>query len=953
MVNRKRTRAQSQSDDALLSLNNVRRTAVSLAVAAALPGAMLLPASALAQEDEEDDLDSQVIEEVITTGYRSSLRNAMMMKQNSESIVEAVTAEDIGKLPDASIAESLARLPGLTVQRLNGRGQQLSIRGLGPDFTTALLNGREQVTTGDNRGVEFDQYPSELLSSVVIYKTPDASLIGAGLAGTADMRTIRPLQHGKRVLAGNVRYEWTELDALNAGSADDGVRYTLSYVDQFADDTVGIALGLASMSNPGQEERFNAWGYNDVSGAQVISGTKPYVRSSELERDGIIGALEFLPNENLSVAFDAYYSEFDELQELRGIEFPLQGCCSGGIQPGYTVVNGVATEGQFNQVKGVVRNDITRRESELFSAGLNFDFNITETWRGVVDISTSAVDRKDTILETYSGTGPSGCAQPACDLDELTFTQNGDTGWVFNPSVDYTDPSQVTLVGPQGWGGDVIPGGQAGYLNQPNIEDELNQIAIALDRELDGAISSIEFGINIATREKDKVADEWFLGLTNDASCLQDDGAGNCLSRPINSIGTTDLSFLGIPGMLSYDPLAALSDGTYYRSRNPNADVVIKSWNVEEDVNLAFVQFGVDTQWGDFPVTGNFGVQVLNVDQSSSAFAADGGGASLQTVLYEGGTDWTEVLPSLNLTFDVGNDNYVRFALARTVARARMDQIRASFDWSWTEANRTNTGTDSITDPSPWGGSGGNPEVEPWVANAVDLSWEKYFQDGAGYVSVALFYKDIEQYLLDLPVQVDFTGFPVPPDPLNLTGDPANDRAPGTNLGLITAPVNGDGGDITGIEFSFSLAGDMFSDNPIIANFGIVGNYSVTDSSIKPDGSGDEIKIPGLSEDVANITMYWENDVFSARVSNRYRSDFSGEVTGFGAGLASTDVDAESILDAQISYNFTGNLEGLSLTLAGYNLTDEPLRTFHGNGLVKDYQRYGASYMLGVSYRYE
>ncbi len=137
--------------------------------------------------------DDEVIEEIVTTGFRSSLRDAMLMKQNSESIVEAITAEDIGKLPDASIAESLARLPGLTAQRLNGRGQQISIRGLGPDFTTALLNGREQVTTGDNRGVEFDQYPSELLSGVTVYKTPDASLIGAGLAGTADLQTIRPL----------------------------------------------------------------------------------------------------------------------------------------------------------------------------------------------------------------------------------------------------------------------------------------------------------------------------------------------------------------------------------------------------------------------------------------------------------------------------------------------------------------------------------------------------------------------------------------------------------------------------------------------------------------------------------------------------------------------------------------------------------------------------------------
>jgi iron complex outermembrane receptor protein len=104
----------------------------------------------------------------------------MDLKKGSEMIVEAVSAEDIGKLPDLSITDSLARLPGLTAQRLNGRSQVISVRGLSPDFTTALLNGREQVTVGDNRGIEFDQYPSEMLSSVVVYKTPDASLIGQG-----------------------------------------------------------------------------------------------------------------------------------------------------------------------------------------------------------------------------------------------------------------------------------------------------------------------------------------------------------------------------------------------------------------------------------------------------------------------------------------------------------------------------------------------------------------------------------------------------------------------------------------------------------------------------------------------------------------------------------------------------------------------------------------------------
>jgi iron complex outermembrane receptor protein len=144
-------------------------TGLALAFAVAGSAQAQTTAAALAAQD-----DSKV-EEVVVTGIRRGIEGAISLKKSSTSIVEAVSAEDIGKLPDVSIAESIARLPGLTAQRLDGRGQVISVRGLGPDFTTALLNGREQVTTGDNRGVEFDQYPSELLSGVTVYKTPDAA----------------------------------------------------------------------------------------------------------------------------------------------------------------------------------------------------------------------------------------------------------------------------------------------------------------------------------------------------------------------------------------------------------------------------------------------------------------------------------------------------------------------------------------------------------------------------------------------------------------------------------------------------------------------------------------------------------------------------------------------------------------------------------------------------------
>ena len=172
----------------------------------ALALAMGAPGLALAQDaPPPQDEPAVEVEEVIVTGLRRGLADSISIKRNETSIVEAVSAEDIGKLPDVSIAESIARLPGLAAQRVNGRAQVISIRGLAPDFTTTLLNGRQQASSGDNRAVEFDQYPSELLSGVVVYKTPDAEISGMGLSGTADLRTVRPLEFGDRAVAVNLR----------------------------------------------------------------------------------------------------------------------------------------------------------------------------------------------------------------------------------------------------------------------------------------------------------------------------------------------------------------------------------------------------------------------------------------------------------------------------------------------------------------------------------------------------------------------------------------------------------------------------------------------------------------------------------------------------------------------------------------------------------------------------
>lgn len=925
--------------------------ALGVAMAVALAGGVQ------AQTAPEADQATQV-DEIVVTGIRRSIEASISAKANNTSIVEVISAEDIGKLPDVSIAESLARLPGVTMQRLDGRSQAISIRGLGPDFTTALLNGRELVTTGDNRGVEFDQFPSELLSSVVVYKTPDSSLIGQGLGGTVDLRTIRPLAYGRQAMAANYRHEWNDIGALNSGTTDKGDRFTLSYIDQFADGTIGLALGYAHMSSPYQSERFNSWGYpNHTDGNLLTGGVKPYVMSSELERDGYMGVLEWQPNDRFHSTIDAFYSEFKNTQVLRGIEFPLAwgglaespgrsdtvlgGCqitnnvatpnvCRPGpsLRPGYTVEDGLIVAGTWDNIKGVVRNDLNKRESNITAIGWNTEFVANDDWSLNLDVSYSKVERNDIILETNAGTGRNINGA----LDSLGFELTDDGVTRFTSLLNYADPNLIKVTSPQGWGGDVIPEGQAGYMNTPSIEDELKAVRLSATRQLhQSPFKSIDFGFNYSEREKSFVNDQFYLGVP---------GGGDLTVPAGLLLAPTDLGYLGISQVLSYDALGLLNSGALNLIRNPNADVLAGNWDVTEKVSTSYIRANIDHNLFGRRLTGNVGVQAVYTDQSSNGFSARQTGPGVaETIAVSGGKDYLEILPSSNFILEVADDAFLRFAAARTLARPRMDDMRASRNYSFDVGKNVAGATPDVN--SPWSASGGNPLLTPYIADVADISFEKYFANRKGYVSIAAFYKHLESYVYNHDQIFDFTGYP--------TGG----VTPVINQGKSSAPDNGEGGWIKGIEFSVSAPFDIF--HPALEGFGAMFSASMTDSEVQPDPTQAPTTMPGLSEDVINGTVYYERFGFQGRVSARYRSDYLGEVAGFGNGRTLRSVAAETVVDAQIGYEFqSGLLEGLSVLAQVNNLTDEPFKTFQ-NGDERqtiDYQHYGRTFAVGLNYRF-
>lgn len=927
----------------------------------AVSSAQAQAADAAVQAAEAQPADAQPTEvgEIVVTGIRRAIEASISAKANNTSIVEVISAEDIGKLPDVSIAESLARLPGVTSQRLDGRSQAISIRGLGPDFTTALLNGRELVTTGDNRGVEFDQFPSELLGSVVVYKTPDAALVGQGLAGTVDLRTVRPLAYGRQAMAVNYRHEWNDIGALNSGTTDSGDRYTLSYIDQFADDTIGVALGYAHMSSPYQSERFNSWGYPNYSDGNLLTGgVKPYVMSSELERDGYMGVLEWRPNDRFHSTIDAFYSEFKNTQVLRGIEFPLAwggsaqsaadpengippGCeitgnlpgedlCRPGpsLRPGYTVEDGLIVAGTWDNIKGVVRNDLNKRDSNITAIGWNTEFVANDDWTLGLDVNYSKVEREDLILETNAGTGRNINGA----LDTLGFELTDDGVTRFTSQLNYADPSLILLTSPQGWGGDVIPEGQAGYMNTPSITDEIKAVRLTARRELhQSPFSSIDFGFNYSERTKEFINDQYYLGVP---------GGGDLAVPSEFLLEPTDLGYLGISEVLSYDALALVNSGALNLIRNPNADVAAGNWDVTEKVSTAYIRANIDHTLFGLPLTGNVGMQFVYTDQQGHGFEAQQIGVGVAAVEeITGGKDYLEILPSSNFILEVGDDMFARFSLSRTLARPRMDDMRAGRNFSFNPGNNNENATPEQN--SPWGGGGGNPELMPYIANVADLSFEKYFANRRGYVSLAGFYRDLESYVYTYNRIFDFSGYP--------TGG----VTPVINEGIISTPENGNGGWIRGVEFSVSAPFEIF--HPVLEGFGGLFSASQTESEVQPDPANPPTPMPGLSETVVNGTLYYERFGFSSRISARYRSDYLGEVAGFGNGRTLRSVAAETVVDAQIGYEFqSGPLEGLSVLAQVNNLTDEPFKTFENGDERRtiDYQSYGRTFAVGVNYRF-
>jgi iron complex outermembrane receptor protein len=657
-------------------------------------------------------------------------------------------------------------------------------------------------------------------------------------------------------------------------------------------------------------------------------GFKYFVDDTDETRDGAMAVLEFRPNKQLSSTLDVFYSKFDKEIVKRGLEVQVQdswkSCCSWGTPYLPTlrdavIDNGRLTSGVWGNVNPLSRHIWEPRKDELNSVGWNTKYRFADKWTANIDLSYSSAKSKERITEMEAGQYDEANGRPLAE--EVTIANyNQITGLQY----DRRNLTTMRLTDPESWG-------QNGYDKTITTDDKINALRLSAQRELEGAFAKVDFGVNVTDRKKTKGASEAFLRLSNRQDLGQGFNANNT-ALPLPGGAQS----LAIPGSglttISFDPSSALS--AYRFDPNVNGDILRKGWEVKEKVTTLFAKADLDTSLMGLPVRGNVGVQVVGSDQSSTAPVVDNAQQNTFTLRTDG-KKYTDFLPNANLIFDLSADQIVRLGVGRQMARPRMDQLSA-----FTRSEINNNGE--------WSGSGGNPRLDPFRATALDLSYEKYFGT-RGYVGAAAFYKKLSSYILDITnPQFDFTGFP------NLTNRPVqidpNTGLP-INTGRFTAPINGKGGNISGLELAASVPLNLLT--PALDGFGVQASLSYTDSKIKPFGDADTRPLPGLSKNVATLTAYYEKSGFSARVATRYRDKFIAEIEGFGADREYRFAKAETVTDLQFGYEVqSGPVKGLTFLLQVNNATNEPYIELDSAGNETKRDTYGKTYLFGVTYKF-
>jgi iron complex outermembrane receptor protein len=905
-------------------------------------------AAPAAAQDERVSADDGTV--ITVTGIRGGLRRAQKVKQTSTSVVEALSSEDIGKLPESSVADSLGRLAGLAGERRSGRVSGISVRGFREDYVGSTLNGRELIGIGDNRGVEYDLYPTEIIDGAVVYKTPNAGLSAMGIGGTVDLHTIQPLEH-KKVLTLNGDVEATS-KSNNPDFSNRGHRLALSYSDKFYDDKIGVAITAATTSSPTEDQYSGVWGYSNTAvtsgpnaGKYAPAGIQVTSNSEVLKRDTLAAVIEYKPSDQFTATVDGLYINFSDTGISRGFieALPIASNGSGVLSSNATTITSATTTG-FNSV---LRSDPLNKTGRLTVVGANFKYNPSSDVHMTLDLSHSASTKSDARDETYSGLGRAGTSTQGPN-NIMTYTYTPDGLQFSNSTQSFDSFNTVKLAGPQSWGGTLAPLGNAPGTPFYNNGSSTVSYAQAQDGFINQALfdehlDAVRFDIRFSDHVKSKLNQGYFLT----ASTFPGDGTIPAASQ----IGTASLAWAGLGNVVAYDAIGLINSDFYIKSNDTQLepDRAGDTYTIHETILQPFIETEFESSFRNgVRLYGNAGLQVVSTKQTGSGYSSYTG-ADLFDIAkpIKDSAKYSNLLPSLNVNIDFDGKQTLRFAVAKVISRPRIDSLNPGS----AVAFKNNVANVTSTDPvqGPWYSNGGNTQLKPYEANQYDLSYENYFSRD-GFVSISVFYKDIVNWnKLSTTIQ-DYTQFYIPGYDQAVSSDGLTIYTPATFKGVNTTYVGGFKGTVKGAEIQATLPlGDFI---PVLDGFGLVGGMAYTDGSLK-DGSA----IPGLSKFVYQASAFYEKGGFSARVSGNRRSAWLSEDRGGSNTLSPVNRAAETLVDAQIGYDFNKTgipaLKGLKISLQGQNLTNQKdTYTDSTTGLVLRSETFGRTVLLNATYSF-
>ncbi|WP_411833396.1 TonB-dependent receptor [Pseudoxanthomonas mexicana] len=885
--------------------------------------------------------DATELDVISVTGYRASLEKALDIKRGEAGVVDAIVAEDIADFPDMNLAESLQRIPGVSITRDGGEGRNISVRGLGPQFTRVRINGIEALATGGgtdtsggvNRGRSFDfnTFASELFSQLIVRKTSAAEIEEGSLGATVDLRTARPFDYDGFTLAVGGQASYNDL------LEETNPRGTFLVSNTFADNRVGALLSVAYTDRKVIEEGSDSvrwWtaqaGTNHFNGCapgQPVTSPVPAVCSPNVfhpriprynvyvhdqERLGVTGSLQFKPGDNTEIAFDALYARFDANRyqdNINAVSFSRTN--AAGKQA--TIVRQAEIDSRGNLVHGVFDNVDIRSEGRYDEQSTDFkQWSLALDHRFSDAFSTSAL--VGNVRSTYDNPIQTTVIMDKFDVDGYSWDYRGNSRL---PIFGYGDMDPLD---PNGW-----------TLAEIRLRPQWTR------NEYDAAqadfnwIASSYFTLKGGVHHKDYTFETKEWRRSNELTVPAMSSA--TLSGLLRQFGTYGISAGGVNRWLVPD-VGAFQDaldihggGGIYTVHDNLAALAANNRTVNEKSLGFYVQGDFNFDLGSIPVRGNVGVRRVNTELTSDGWSFVGGVPTPTRVVHE----YDDTLPSLNLAAEVSENFVVRLAAAEVMTRPNLGFLNPGATVS------ASGGAFTVTS--------GNPKLEPFRAKTLDLNLEWYF-DNEALLSLGVFHKDIDSY-----VQTSRES-----RPYNTSGLPdsllAGTIATPSDIFTFNQPLNTPGGDLKGYEVSYQ---QPFTFLPgFWKDFGVQLNYTWVDSEIQylsssgaPSAKGPMV---GLSKNAWNATVYYDNSRFSARVSAAYRDEFINTIPG----REGSDVEATSestTVDASISWRVT---DKLTLSLEGLNLTDEWTDLWMDTAGDRSiaYTHTGRQFMLGFRYKF-